>query len=403
MRLLEYQGKELFKDFKIPTPKSQVAFSVEDALSIVKNELKLPVVLKSQVPVGGRGKAGGVKNCRDTSEVETTFNELAIKKVDGEIPKGILLEEVVDISKELYISIFLNRSERCFTLIVSAAGGVEIESAKDTHMSNLGSTGDIGEVARGIASKIGLADRNIGMFIEFVGNLYRLLSQKEADLVEVNPAGLLTDGSIVALDSKIILDDNALFRHRELAKYDEQTDLESLAKKSGFSFVQLHGNIAIISNGAGLAMSTLDMVSDAGGIAGAFLDFGGSATPETIYQALTVISRVKTTKAIVINLFGGMVKTDLVAQGILRAYLNNLISVPVFARISGAGSIEAKELLKDSKAHLFDTIEDAIDEAVRVAGYFDSSLSSNSVTGVQINDGKRSGRIHCGSHEGLSR
>jgi succinyl-CoA synthetase beta subunit len=365
MRLLEYQGKELFKDFKITTPKSHVAFSIKDALSIVENELKLPVVLKSQVPVGGRGKAGGVKKCRNTSEVETSFNELTIKKINGEIPKGILVEEVVDISKELYISIFLNRSERCFTLIVSAAGGIEIESAKNRYMSNLGSTEDIGEVARGIASKIGLTDREVGTFVEFVSKLYRLLNQKEAELVEVNPAGLLTDGSIVALDSKIILDDNALFRHPELAKYDEQTDLEALAKKSGFSFVQLQGNIAIIGNGAGLVMSTLDMVSDAGGIAGAFLDFGGSATPETIYQALTVISRVKTTKAIVINLFGGIVKTDLVAQGILRAYLNNLISVPVFARISGAGSVKARELLRDSKAHLFDTIEDAIEEAVR--------------------------------------
>jgi succinyl-CoA synthetase beta subunit len=169
----------------------------------------------------------------------------------------------------------------------------------------------------------------------------------------------------VALDSKVIIDDNALFRHPDLIKYEQATDLESLAKKNGFSFVQLQGNIAIIGNGAGLVMSTLDMVSDAGGNAGAFLDFGGSATSETIYQALTVISRVKTIQTIVVNLFGGIVRTDLVAQGILGAYSNNLIKVPLFARISGAESHKAKEILSNSKAHLFDRIEDAIHAAVQ--------------------------------------
>ena len=183
--------------------------------------------------------------------------------------------------------------------------------------------------------------------------------------MEVNPAALLTDGSIVALDSKVIIDDNALFRHPELIKYEEASELESLAKKNGFSFVQLQGNIAIIGNGAGLVMSTLDMVSDAGGNAGAFLDFGGSATSETIYQALMVISRVKSVQTIVVNLFGGIVRTDLVAEGILRAYSNDLITVPLFARISGAESPKAKQILNNSKAHLFDRIEDAIHAAVQ--------------------------------------
>jgi succinyl-CoA synthetase beta subunit len=259
----------------------------------------------------------------------------------------------------------LNRSARCFSLIVSAAGGMDIESTKDRFISDLSSKREIGSIANNIARKLGLNVKNSQTFVEFVQNLYRLVSEREAELAEVNPAALLEDGSIVALDSKIILDDNALFRHPELVKYEETTELESLAKKNGFSFVQLQGNIAIIGNGAGLVMSTLDMVSDAGGVAGAFLDFGGSATSETIYQALTVISRVKTIQVIVVNLFGGIVKTDLVAEGILRAYLNNLISAPLFARISGAESLKAKEILKDSRAHLFDTIEDAIDAAVR--------------------------------------
>jgi succinyl-CoA synthetase beta subunit len=365
MRLLEYQGKELFKEFGIPIPKSRMAFSIDEARSLLNSELAFPIVLKSQVPVGGRGKAGAIKKCKNMNEVESQFNILQNMKIEGEAPRGLLLEEVVNISKELYVSLFLNRSGRCFSLIVSATGGMEIESAENRFIMDIAPNDEIEDVAKRIAGIAGLGSENRQKFVEFAQKLYRLCSEKEAELVEVNPAALLTDGSIVALDSKIIIDDNALFRHTDLIKYEQPTDLESLAKKNGFSFVQLQGNIAIIGNGAGLVMSTLDMVSDAGGIAGAFLDFGGSATSETIYQALTVISRVKTIQTIVVNLFGGIVRTDLVAQGILRAYSNNLITVPLFARISGAESHKAKEILSNSKAHLFNRIEDAIHAAVQ--------------------------------------
>lgn len=365
MRLLEYQGKELFKEFGIQIPKSRMAFSIEEARSLLNSELAFPIVLKSQVPVGGRGKAGAIKKCKNMNEVQSQFTVLQNRKIEGESPRGLLIEEVVNISKELYVSLFLNRSARCFSLIVSATGGMEIESTENRFIMDITPNDDIEDIAKRIAGIAGLGSENRQKFVEFVQKLYRLSSEKEAELVEVNPAALLTDGSIVALDSKVIIDDNALFRHTDLIKYEQATDLESLAKKNGFSFVQLQGNIAIIGNGAGLVMSTLDMVSDAGGNAGAFLDFGGSATSETIYQALTVISRVKTIQTIVVNLFGGIVRTDLVAQGILGAYSNNLITVPLFARISGAESHKAKEILSNSKAHLFDRIEDAIHAAVQ--------------------------------------
>jgi succinyl-CoA synthetase beta subunit len=365
MRLLEYQGKELFKEFGIPTPKSRLAFTMDEARRLLGNDLKFPVVLKSQVPVGGRGKAGGIVKCQNFSELEIKFEELIGKKIDGESPRAILLEEVINIIRELYVSLFLNRSSRCFSLIVSASGGMDIESTEDRLISDLTSKAEIQPVGIDIATKLGLNIKNSQTFVEFVQKLYTMLYDKEAELAEVNPAALLEDGSIVALDSKVILDDNATFRHPELLGYEETTELESLAKKNGFSFVQLKGNLAIIGNGAGLVMSTLDMVTDAGGDAGAFLDFGGSATSETIYQALTVISRMKTIQVIVVNLFGGIVKTDLVANGILRAYVNNLISVPLFARISGAESEKAKEILKGSKAQLFNTVEEAIEAAVQ--------------------------------------
>lgn len=365
MRLLEYQGKELFKEFGIPIPKSCIAFSVEEARLLLNSELAFPIVLKSQVPVGGRGKAGAIKKCQNMVEVERQFSVLQNKKIEGEFPRGLLLEEVISISKELYVSLFLNRSKRCFSLIVSAAGGMEIESAENRFILDISSKDDIEEIASRIAEMAGIGSKNRQRFVEFVKKLYGLLCEKEAELVEVNPAALLTDSSIVALDSKVIIDDNALFRHPELIKYEEASELESLAKKNGFSFVQLQGNIAIIGNGAGLVMSTLDMVCDAGGNAGAFLDFGGSATSETIYQALMVISRVKSVQTIVVNLFGGIVRTDLVAEGILMAYSNDLITVPLFARISGAESPKAKQILNNSKAQLFDRIEDAIHAAVQ--------------------------------------
>jgi len=190
--------------------------------------------------------------------------------------------------------------------------------------------------------------------------LSKLVGEKEAELAEINPVAILSDGSLMALDAKVIIDDNAIFRHQELKKYDHISELEAQAEKSGFSLVELDGNIAIIGNGAGLVMSTIDMVSDTGGKAGSFLDFGGRATIETIYEALKVISKIKRIDAILVNLFGGIVKTNLVAQAILDAYKNNLIDVPVFARISGAESEKAKEILKGSQAKLYGTVEEAI-------------------------------------------
>ncbi|NOJ28086.1 MAG: succinyl-CoA synthetase subunit beta, partial [Nitrososphaera sp.] len=192
-----------------------------------------------------------------------------------------------------------------------------------------------------------------------------LCAEKEAELAEINPVAILGDGSMVALDAKVIIDDNAVFRHQELKKYEHISELEKQAELSGFSLVELDGNIAIIGNGAGLVMSTLDMVSDAGGKAGAFLDFGGRATTETIYEALKVISQIKHIDAILVNLFGGIVRTSLVAQAILNAYNNNLISVPVYARISGAESEKAREMLNGSRANLYNTVEEAIAGVVK--------------------------------------
>ena len=364
MKLLEFQGKELFNSYGIEVPKSYLAKDIEQAKK-GSEKIGFPFVLKSQLTVGGRGKAGAIVKCKNEKEFVEKFNELLNKEVKGEKPRSILLEEMANIKREFYLSIFLNRTKRCYSIIASSQGGIEIESVKDKVIIDIPVNGISSELASRITEKMNLNNSEKNTFAELIQNLSKLIYEKEAELAEINPLAMLTDEKFIALDAKVIIDDNALFRHEDLKKYEELSELESQAKNNGFSFVELDGDIAIIGNGAGLVMSTLDMVTDAGGKAGAFLDFGGRATTESIYQALKVISKVSKIRTILVNLFGGIVRTDLVAQAILNAYNDGTITVPVFARITGAESEKARELLSDSKARLFNTVEEAINAAVK--------------------------------------
>jgi succinyl-CoA synthetase beta subunit len=364
MKLLEYQGKELFNQYGIRIPRAHLASDVDQAKEAAER-LGYPCILKSQLSVGGRGKAGAIVRCKTEFELVTKFNELMHKNVKGELPAHILVEEIVDIKRELYLSLFLNRSKRCYSLIASAEGGVEIENVENKIIIDVSVDRLSANTAEDVAHKLKLDGNATVSFTNLTMKLSNLVSEKEVELAEINPVGVLSDGSLIALDSKVIIDDNAMFRHPELKKYEHISELQAQAEKSGFSLVELDGNIAIIGNGAGLVMSTLDMVSYAGGKAGSFLDFGGRATTETIYEALKVISNIKRIDAILVNLFGGIVKTNLVAQAILNAYNDNLICVPVFARISGAESEKAKEILKGTQAKLYDTVEEAIDAMVK--------------------------------------
>ena len=359
MRLLEYQGKELFRQYDIPTPKSTLVTSVAEAREL-SSKFEFPVVLKSQVASGGRGKAGAIVKCKTPGEVIKNFERLMSKEVKGELPRSILFEQTVNVRKELYISLFLNRSKRTYSFICSGEGGVEIEGVQNKFIVDIPFSGITRPQANEAASKLNLSADATREFENLAMKLSRLVFEKEAELAEINPAVVLDDGSLMALDAKVIIDDNALFRHPELKRYVFMSESELQAKKSGFSFVELDGNIAIIGNGAGLVMSTLDMVSDKGGKAGCFLDFGGSATAETIYDSLKVISKMKKIRSILINLFGGIVKTSMVAEGILRAYGEGIVEVPTFARITGAESEKAKDMLKSSNARMYDTVEQAI-------------------------------------------
>ncbi|MGI0033858.1 MAG: ATP-grasp domain-containing protein, partial [Nitrososphaeraceae archaeon] len=337
MKLLEYQGKELFTEYDIAIPKSYLAKNQSELNQIV-NKLEFPVVLKSQLTVGGRGKAGAILKCMRKEDLVPKFVELLNKEVKGELPKIILIEEAVDIDEELYLSLFLNRGKRTYSLISSGQGGLDIENVENKVIQDISISGLTQAIAESIAKNLGLSGVTADSFSNIVIKLAKLVREKEAELAEINPLAILRDGTCLALDAKIIIDDNSIFRHPELRKYIQISELQEQAEKSGFSFVELEGNIAIIGNGAGLVMSTLDIVNDAGGKPGAFLDFGGRATTETIYKALEVISKLSKIKAILVNLFGGIVRTDLVAQAIIDAYKDGMISVPIYARISGAES-----------------------------------------------------------------
>ena len=363
MRLLEYQAKELFKEFGIRTPESVSSDNIEKGRNDAK-KLGYPFVIKAQVPVGGRGKAGGIQKCNNDDEFEIKYPQILDMTIKGEKTRAILLEKMADIEKELYLSLFLNRSKRCYTIIASSEGGVEIESVKTQTIKEIG-LGDVDDkTAKEVANEIGLNDNQESEFIDMLKRLSKLTVEKEAELAEINPLAILKDGTLMALDGKIMTDDNSNFRHEELLKYQEKSDLEEQAEKSGFSLVELDGNIAVIGNGAGLVMSTFDMLADNGGKPAAFLDVGGSATTESVYEALTLISKMSKVKGILVNLYGGIVKTTTVASAFIQAYDNNIIDLPVFARMMGSESDKAKEMLADTKTKMFDSVEAAINSAV---------------------------------------
>jgi len=363
MRLLEFQAKELFREYGINLLDSKSSTNIEDGRKHAK-ELGYPFMIKIQVPVGGRGKAGGIQTCQNDDEFELKYPQVMDLTIKGEKARAILLEKMADIKKELYLSIFLNRSKRCYTIIASSDGGVEIESVKNQIIKEIG-LGDVSdEIANDVAKEIGLYGKTADGFVDILKKLSKLTIEKEAELVEINPLAIMQDDSVIALDGKFVTDDNSNFRHEELQKYQDISEIEEKAEKSGFSLVELDGNIAVVGNGAGLVMSTLDMLSDNGGKAACFLDVGGGATTESVYEALILISKMSKVKGILVNLYGGIVKTTVVAQAFLKAYENNLFDFPVFSRVKGTESKKAKEMLQGSRTKIYDSVEEAINAAV---------------------------------------
>ncbi len=361
MKLLEYASKEVLAKYGIPTKKNKLCINIEEVKKII-NEFNFPVVIKAQVPVGGRGKAGGIKVANDKEEAIKIASQILNMEIKGIPVKKVLVEEAAKIETELYLGIVLDRGAKKNVIMASREGGVEIEEVAKQNPEAIFKEyihphlGLLDFQAKKIAYHL-TDDPEIAKKIQsFVKSLYKLYIDTEAQLAEINPLVIEKDGNVIALDAKIILDDNALFKHPELESMRDM-DFENLeeleAKAKGLSFVKLDGNIGCCVNGAGLAMATMDIIKLYGGEPANFLDVGGSSSPDKIKNAMELILRDKRVKAIFINIFGGITRCDDVATGLVQAYRELNISLPIVIRLTGTNEEKAKEILSKSGLPLY--------------------------------------------------
>ncbi len=354
MDLYEYQGKQYFARFGIPVSVGGVADTVDEAVAQA-NKVGYPVVVKAQVQVGGRGKAGGIKLATDADEVRTHAGNILGLDIKGHVVRRLWVEHASDIAKEYYASFTLDRGAKAYLGMVSAQGGVDIEevAASDpdaiARVSIDPSVGFTEVQARQLVEDAGLDAEALDGAIGILLNLYRAYVEGDADLVEINPLILTPDGRVHALDAKVTLDDNAAYRHPEWDDFrdiDELDERERLARSKGLQYVGLDGYVGIIANGAGLAMSTCDVVNQVGGSPANFLDIGGGANAEVMANALEVIHSDPLVRAIMINIFGGITRGDEVARGIVDALGRTGITTPMVIRLDGTNAAEGREILR---------------------------------------------------------
>jgi succinyl-CoA synthetase beta subunit len=360
MKLHEHQAKEIFAKYGIPVPEGKAAFTLEQAKEIAEELGEFPLVVKAQVHCGGRGKAGGVKIVKNMDELEEAVSSLLGKTLktfqcpDGKPVTRVLIEKATNIDKEFYAAITLDRSKSKPVLMASAAGGMEIEEiVKENPDAIIIETIDpeLGLMpyqARRMAFKLGLPVKEAAKIFLKMWEIYKDL---DASLVEINPLVVTKEGKVVALDAKMDIDDNALFRHPDLAELEDEEQLppqEREAKKYNLNYVKLNGNIGCMVNGAGLAMTTMDIVKLAGGEPANFLDVGGGANVEQIANAFRILMGDPDVKVVFINIFGGILRVDRLAKGIIEASKMVEIRVPIVARLEGTNAEEGRKLLLES-------------------------------------------------------
>ncbi|HEX2039754.1 MAG TPA: ADP-forming succinate--CoA ligase subunit beta [Acidimicrobiales bacterium] len=379
MDLFEYQGKQYFARFGIPVSAGGVADTVDDAVAQAE-AAGYPVVVKAQVQVGGRGKAGGIKLAENADEVRTHASNILGMDIRGHVVRRLWIEHASDIAEEYYASFTLDRSAKLHLGMLSAQGGVEIEQVADENPEAIAKVhvdpveGLTPEKAAAWVDAAGLDPKAREGAIDILQKLYRCYVEGDADLVEINPLILTPDGRVHALDAKVTLDDNASFRHPEwddfrgLAQLDPR---EAMAKEKGLQYVGLDGEVGIIANGAGLAMSTCDVVNQVGGQPANFLDIGGGASAEVMANALEVINADEKVRSIFINIFGGITRGEEVANGIVQALGRVDIAAPIVIRLDGTNAEEGRTILAP---HLSDrliskpTMLEAARAAVELAG-----------------------------------
>jgi succinyl-CoA synthetase beta subunit len=384
MKIHEFQAKEILRRYGVSVPRGKIAFSVDDAVRNARELGSEVIVLKAQIHAGGRGKGGGVKLAKNLREVEENAGRMLGMRLvthqtgaEGRLVKKILIEEGLPIARELYLGIVLDRSVSQLVIMASTAGGVEIEKvAAETPEKILKVWIDplidfTPFQARELAYGLGLQGQQVQKAVDFMIRLYRAFIASDASLAEINPLIVTTGGAVLALDAKINFDDNALFRHpeyKELRDLDEEEPLEVEASKYNLNYIKLDGNVGCMVNGAGLAMSTMDIIKLAGGMPANFLDVGGSASPETVMHGFQIILADPKVAAILINIFGGIVRCDRVAQGVIDAARKIKINIPVIIRLAGTNAREAAELLLQAKMDFIvaNSLQQAADKVVGV-------------------------------------
>ncbi len=366
MKLLEYRGKELFSKYNISIPNGSLIGSEKDL-----SQLQFPYVLKAQVPIGGRGKAGGIKIAKNLDEAKQYLTAIQGMDIKGYTVKKIYAEEKVDVQKELYASFMLDRTKRTVLLMISAQGGMDIESVPDNDIFKVWIhpfTGIQAFHLRNIMSKLKLGKDEGKNLMNSLKKMYQFFRDYDCELVEINPLVLTTTGEIIALDSKVIINNDALFRHKDIIPEQEDlTALEQEAREKSIAFIQLDGNIGVIANGAGLTMATLDALTHFQGSGGVFLDLGGTDDPEKVKQAFELMRKAKP-KVIFLNLFGGITKCDTVAKGVKAVITKEGIDCPVITRIKGMNEEQAKDILKDAGLITATTLQDAAEQSSKLAG-----------------------------------
>lgn len=372
MDLFEYQGKSLYQKFNIDHPNSKLIKNLNDLNDPIN--LNFPVVVKAQVQVGGRGKAGGIKVAKDINELTQYSEEILGMDIKGHKVEILLLEEASNILEEYYISFTLDRSEKKYLIMLSAKGGMDIEQVAEENPDDLvkfhvsPSEKLTSSTISELINKANLNKDYEESLSEIIENLYLMFTEGDCDLVEVNPLAITDDG-VMALDSKVSLDMNAKYKHPYFDDFEQEIPIpesEKNAKEKGLNFIKLDGSVGIIGNGAGLVMSTLDVVAENGGKAANFLDIGGGAKAETVSSALEVLEADENVKSVLINIFGGITRCDLVAEGIIEATKGKELVWPIIIRLDGTNSLEGLEILKaNPNEKIF--IEESMDSAAKLA------------------------------------
>ena len=382
MKIHEYQAKDLFKKYNIPIPKGDVAFNPDEAREIAKDLNQFPVVVKAQIHAGGRGKGGGVKLAGSMDEVTDIAGDIIGMNLvthqtgpEGRIVRKVLVEQGLNIAKELYLSIIPDRETAKVVIMASEAGGMDIEEVAAATPEKIIKVyidplmGIQPYHCRQVAFGLNMAPAVMKPFVSMLSSLYRLFMDYDCSLLEINPLVITADDTVVALDAKINFDDNALFRHKDILEFrdlDEEEPLEIEASKFNLNYIKMDGNVGNMVNGAGLAMATMDIIKLAGAEPANFLDVGGGASAEMVENGFRIILNDENVKGILINIFGGILRCDILAQGVVQAAQKIGIDIPVVIRMEGTNVEEGRKILAESGLNLI-TAVDLKDAAQKVA------------------------------------